>query len=76
VGDEWTSWSVGKVLLFDDSFEHEVRNDADEERVVLLIRVWHPELMSRRRMGLASQLVAEAIAKKEEAVQKRYHPPL
>jgi len=67
---------VGKVLLFDDSFEHEVRNDTNEDRVVLLIRVWHPELISRGvGVGKATQLVAEAIARKEEAVQKRYHPP-
>jgi len=75
IGNKWTSWSVGKVLLFDDSFEHEVRNDTNEDRVVLLIRVWHPELMSRGGVGKATQLVAEAIARKEEAVQKRYHPP-
>ena len=74
IGNKWTSWSVGKVLLFDDSFEHEVRNDTNEDRVVLLIRVWHPELMSRG-VDRATQLVAEAIARKEEAVQKRYHPP-
>lgn len=75
IGNKWTSWSVGKVLLFDDSFEHEVRNDTNEDRVVLLIRVWHPELISRGGAGKATQLVAEAIARKEEAVQKRYHPP-
>ena len=73
VGNEWMSWSAGKVIVFDDSFEHEVRNDTDEERVVLLIRLWHPELILRN--GLASQLVEEAIVKKEESVQKRYHPP-
>ena len=67
------SWEAGKILLFDDSFEHEVRNDTDEERVVLLIRLWHPELMTRG--GLASQLVGEAIVKKEESIQKRYNPP-
>ncbi len=69
------SWSAGKILLFDDSFEHEVRNDTDEERVVLLIRLWHPELMTSSGSGLASQLVQEAIAKKEESIQKRYNPP-
>ena len=68
------SWEAGKILLFDDSFEHEVRNDTDEERVVLLIRLWHPELMSSG--GLASQLVEEAIVKKEESIQKRYNPPM
>ena len=73
MGHEWVSWEAGKILLFDDSFEHEVRNDTDEERVVLLIRLWHPELMTRGR--LASRLVEEAIVKKEESIQKRYNPP-
>jgi hypothetical protein len=40
----------------------------------MLIRLWHPELMPRT--GLASQMVAEAIAKREESVQKRYYPPI
>lgn len=33
-GEERT-WREGETLLFDDSFEHSVRNDTEEERVVL-----------------------------------------
>ena len=40
VGQEWRSWNQGKVLLFDDSFEHEVINFTPFQRVVLLIRLW------------------------------------
>ena len=37
------AWEEGKVLLFDDSFEHEVANDSDDAaRVVLIVDVWHP----------------------------------
>eukprot|EP00466_Bigelowiella_natans_P001279 jgi/Bigna1/138250/aug1.43_g12958 len=36
VGDEWRTWEEGKCLLFDDSFEHEVKHDGDSERIVLL----------------------------------------
>ena len=53
---------MGKVLLFDDSFEHEVRNDTNEDRVVLLIRVRHPELVLRGAgKATQTQLVAEAL---------------
>ena len=44
VGDEVRTWVEGRCLLFDDSFEHEVWNDADEERLVLIVDVWHPDL--------------------------------
>lgn len=37
-------WVEGEVLLFDDSFEHEVWNDAETTRAVLIIDLWHPEL--------------------------------
>jgi hypothetical protein len=31
-------------MVFDDSFEHEVANHTNSERIVLLLDVWHPEL--------------------------------
>lgn len=46
VGETWQEWTEGRVLVFDDSYEHEVRNDTDEHRVVLLVRFWHPALVS------------------------------
>ena len=73
--ENWCSWQPGHVLLFDDSFEHEVRNDTDETRVVLLIRIWHPQLAYMERNERES-ILTEAIAKKEEEVVKRYHPPM
>lgn len=44
VGSEWREWQEGKILAFDDSFDHEARNDSDELRVVLIFEVWHPDL--------------------------------
>jgi len=38
------TWSEGKCLVFDDSFEHEVWNDSDHERIVLIVDIWHPDL--------------------------------
>eukprot|EP01043_Picozoa_sp_COSAG02_P036365 COSAG02_NODE_2658_length_8313_cov_3.830411_8_plen_587_part_00 len=44
VSDTTLHWEEGKVLLFDDSFEHEVWNDAGTTRAVLIVDLWHPEL--------------------------------
>jgi len=39
VGDEYATWAEGTSELFDDTYEHEVWNDTDEERVVLFCDV-------------------------------------
>lgn len=44
VGFEHRRWAVGETLIFDDSIEHEARNDSDELRVVLIFDVWNPLL--------------------------------
>ncbi|XP_063156038.1 aspartyl/asparaginyl beta-hydroxylase [Candoia aspera] len=45
-------WEEGKVLIFDDSFEHEVWQDADAYRLIFIVDVWHPELTSQQRRTL------------------------
>lgn len=40
--DEWVHWEEGKALIFDDVVNHEVRNDTDETRIVLLIQFKRP----------------------------------
>lgn len=35
-------WKVGEPFIFDDTREHEVRNDSDDNRVVLLMHVRRP----------------------------------
>jgi beta-hydroxylase len=42
VGSDVRYWSEGKVLIFDDTHDHEVWNDTDEERVVLFFDVLRP----------------------------------
>jgi aspartate beta-hydroxylase len=49
VGFEKRRWKVGEVLIFDDSIEHEARNDSDELRVVLIFDVWNPLLSLAER---------------------------
>ena len=72
VADKWHRWETGRVLLFDDSYEHEIRNDTNEVRIVLLLRFWHPALRRNKRQFE----LKEARRRKEESVEKRYHAPL
>ena len=51
VGGVRCEWREGQVLFFDDTYKHEVWNDTDEERVVLLFDFERP-------MGWAGRLVS------------------
>ncbi|XP_071593723.1 aspartyl/asparaginyl beta-hydroxylase isoform X7 [Heliangelus exortis] len=46
------TWEEGKVLIFDDSFEHEVWQDAETYRLIFIVDVWHPELTAQERRTL------------------------
>nr|XP_023965376.1 aspartyl/asparaginyl beta-hydroxylase isoform X7 [Chrysemys picta bellii] len=50
--EENRTWEEGKVLIFDDSFEHEVWQDADRYRLIFIVDVWHPELTPQQRRTL------------------------
>ena len=42
VDQERRHWQQGEVMLFDDTYEHEVHNETDERRVVLFIDIERP----------------------------------
>ncbi len=44
VGGEARTWEPGKIIAFDDTFLHEAINRSDQDRVVLIFSVWHPDL--------------------------------
>ena len=44
VGSTERSWEAGRCIVFDDSFQHEVWNDGDRHRYVLILDLWHPDL--------------------------------
>ncbi|XP_013176271.1 PREDICTED: aspartyl/asparaginyl beta-hydroxylase isoform X4 [Papilio xuthus] len=52
VDRETRQWHLGKVLLFDDSFEHEVWHNGTGARLVLIVDVWHPDLTALERRQL------------------------
>jgi len=58
VGFEEREWRVGEVLVFDDTIEHEARNDSDELRVVLILDVWNPLLEPNEREMVKSLAAA------------------
>ena len=49
VGNEKRSWETGKVIVLDTSFEHSTGNPSTEDRYVLIIDFWHPELLACER---------------------------
>lgn len=60
VGNETRTWEPGKAFVFDDTIEHEARNESDAVRIVLIFNIWRPELTEAER-GLVAGLM-EGIA--------------
>ena len=52
VGNEIREWEAGKLLIFDDTIEHEAWNDSDRDRVVLIFDIWRPELSEAEKREL------------------------
>jgi beta-hydroxylase len=42
LGDRDLTWAEGRMFIFDDMFPHEVWNDSDEDRIILLLHVKRP----------------------------------
>jgi aspartyl/asparaginyl beta-hydroxylase (cupin superfamily) len=59
VGNETRSVEEGKMLIFDDSIEHEAKNDSGETRIILLFDIWRPELNEAEQRGISA--IFEAI---------------
>ena len=59
VGNETREWEEGKLLIFDDSIQHEAKNPTGELRIILLFDVWRPELTPAEREGISA--IFEAI---------------
>ena len=57
VGNSTRRWTPGQAWVFDDTIEHEARNDSNQLRVVLIFDIWHPALtaVERRMITLMTQ---------------------
>lgn len=55
VGDRICHWQPGRCFAFDDTYDHEVRNDTDQERVVLIFHLDRPMRLPARLVNRAFQ---------------------
>jgi aspartate beta-hydroxylase len=58
VGSELHVWQEGRVVVFDDTYEHEAWNRSGKTRVVLIFDLWNPYLTEVERVALADIVVA------------------
>jgi aspartate beta-hydroxylase len=58
VGGEIHEWQEGRVVVFDDTFEHEAWNRSDQIRVVLIFDIWNPYLNEAERAALTELIGA------------------
>ena len=49
VGPLSQEWVTGRALVLDDSYEHQVWNDSNATRVLLLVDVWHPDVKPQEK---------------------------
>lgn len=57
-GSETRAWEEGKLIIFDDSVEHEAWNRGSALRVVLLFEIWRPEISGEERLAISEILAA------------------
>jgi aspartate beta-hydroxylase len=58
VGGELHEWREGRVVVFDDTYEHEAWNRSLEIRVVLIADLWNPHLAEPERAALSAVIAA------------------
>mmetsp|Transcript_52084 Transcript_52084/g.121504 ORF Transcript_52084/g.121504 Transcript_52084/m.121504 type:complete len:407 (-) Transcript_52084:163-1383(-) len=52
VGGEERPWKEDDCIILDTSFLHETKNESDEDRFVLVVDFWHPDLTIPEREAL------------------------
>jgi aspartate beta-hydroxylase len=54
VGGETRAWEEGRLLVFDDTVEHEAWNHGDRDRILLIFDIWRPELDADERRAVTA----------------------
>jgi len=57
VGGELHEWQEGRVVVFDDTYEHEAWNRSDQTRVVLIFDIWNPYMSEAERAAFRDIVV-------------------
>nr|WP_294846743.1 aspartyl/asparaginyl beta-hydroxylase domain-containing protein [uncultured Sphingomonas sp.] len=65
VGNHIRDWEEGRLLIFDDSVEHEAWNRSSQLRVVLLFEIWRPEISADDRLALTALISATSPASED-----------
>ena len=79
VGNEFITWEKGKAVFFDDTYQHEVWNNTDEIRVVLLIDTVRPYKKIGAKInqsiinGITNSVYVKQAFKKNEDWEKAYY---
>jgi aspartate beta-hydroxylase len=68
VGGELHAWAEGRVVIFDDTYEHEAWNRSSSIRVVMIFDIWNPYLTEVERLAFADLIAA--IGDFRETVEK------
>lgn len=58
VGGEVHAWQEGRVVVFDDTYEHEAWNHSGRSRVVLIFDLWNPYLTDVERSAITDLVPA------------------
>lgn len=66
VHDDIREPEAGKLMVFDDTWEHSAWNDSDRPRVVLIFEVWRPELS-----GPEQEAIARSFQARETWIKRR-----
>lgn len=45
-------WQEGRLMMFDDTYQHEAWNHSDETRVILLMDCWNPHLTDAEKLAV------------------------
>ncbi|WP_086607574.1 aspartyl/asparaginyl beta-hydroxylase domain-containing protein [Erythrobacter donghaensis] len=60
VGAETRDFAEAQAWLFDDTIEHEAKNETDKLRVILIFDLWHPDLSPAERVAIEAAVSAAA----------------
>jgi aspartyl/asparaginyl beta-hydroxylase (cupin superfamily) len=58
VGEKTIEWQQGKVILFDDTVQHEAWNRSDQNRLVLIFDIWRPEISEEEQAQIRAMFDA------------------
>ena len=59
VAEHQLTWQEGEMMVFDDSFEHEVIHESNSTRIVLILDINHPGLSEEKRAWYENHLEVE-----------------